>query len=495
MDKVPNPLETPAKLNPPELSIAEQMADFLGRLDAQKADFVAELEAQLLRQAGESFSDAPDVEQQASSVGAEGPQTGGGGPAVAALVRAQVAAINDAPSNFHQVTAAVCLDSAVSVARKRRYLVSSFVIVALQLLALSGVIIGTEKPACIDSSDCPVGDFCQSKYQQQSGLCQQCADEAEFLVPHLIAHSSEYDSRFWLSNITGYTLWTAMNECLLESGLARADLTVESLDWDGEHFSVVDCVKDVWESMTDIKEGNAGFSSSGNRYLRSADYMFKLNARYLCRDHRERDLSKQEQAYCAGCFDEDSPGNDFNTARSEEGAAFRAMSLMNRGECEPYDRVCVCVCVCVCVDCQFTSGASTVRSGVTLQLVAFITGLYIAGEIRDIKLTQFLVQQRATQDTEKWITKAFGLLAAIRQFTFLPLLTTTIVKLVMWNGSTAIEICFNTVRPILAGIPCCAPTLLSVVVVASAGYIANPNAGRHAVLVGRGQLGVHVLSS
>ena len=87
-----------------------------------------------------------------------------------------------------------------------------------------------------------------------------------------------------------------------------------------------------------------------------------------------------------------------------------------------------------------------VWSGVTLQLVAFITGLYIAGEIRDIKLTQFLVQQRATPDMAKWIFRTFDLLASIRQFTFLPLLTRTIVKLVMWNGSTAIEICFNTVR-------------------------------------------------
>lgn len=84
-------------------------------------------------------------------------------------------------------------------------------------------------------------------------------------------------------------------------------------------------------------------------------------------------------------------------------------------------------------------------AGVTLILVASITGLYIAGEVRDIKLAQFLVQQRATPDTQRWILRAFALLSAMRQFMFLPTLSTTIVKLVMWNGSTAVEICFNAV--------------------------------------------------
>ena len=83
-----------------------------------------------------------------------------------------------------------------------------------------------------------------------------------------------------------------------------------------------------------MSKGEVGYSSSGELYSRERYVMFQLNARFMCRDHREQDLSQWEQVYCGGCFDVNAPGDDFNIARSEGGAVFRAMSLMNAGECE-----------------------------------------------------------------------------------------------------------------------------------------------------------------
>ena len=92
--EVPNPLA-------PRGNIEEQtMADVIARL--------ARLEAQQLQpSSGPSTSQADDVQPMDD---VEDPQSSGGGGSVAsALVRAHVARMNDAPSNFHQVTVEVCL--------------------------------------------------------------------------------------------------------------------------------------------------------------------------------------------------------------------------------------------------------------------------------------------------------------------------------------------------------------------------------------------------
>jgi hypothetical protein len=318
MEDAPNPLAS-GKL------MEEQMADFLASLDAQKAAFIAQLEAQQL-QPTSSRTKADDEQQAAPAVDIEDPQSsGGGGSVAAALVRSHVASMNDAPSNFHQVAVEVCLDTNVDMPRKARYLVASFCIVGLQLLALSGIIKGTEQPACLDSSDCQRGDFCRAAFGQdyKGGTCQQCSDDFYTWERHLVKYSSQYEPRFWLSNNTGYVVWAALRECV------GNQVNVEELD-DPEW----ECIEESWSSLSGMRKGEVSYSSSGEVYGRDQYAMFQLNARFMCRDHREQDLTRWEQQHCAGCFDVSAPGDDFNIARSEGGAVFRAISLMNAGECE-----------------------------------------------------------------------------------------------------------------------------------------------------------------
>ena len=63
-------------------------------------------------------------------------------------------------------------------ARAADHDILSIGIVGLQLLALAGVITTTEKPACLDSSDCPRGDFCRVVFSQdyEGGTCQHTPD-------------------------------------------------------------------------------------------------------------------------------------------------------------------------------------------------------------------------------------------------------------------------------------------------------------------------------
>ena len=84
-----------------------------------------------------------------------------------------------------------------------------------------------------------------------------------------------------------------------------------------------------------------------------------------------------------------------------------------------------------------------------LVLVSLVVGLNIASELEDIKLCQFLAQQRGGESESSlaaspaWVRPALFMLAAARQFGFLPMVSQSIPALVMWRGSDALSICFN----------------------------------------------------
>jgi hypothetical protein len=80
-----------------------------------------------------------------------------------------------------------------------------------------------------------------------------------------------------------------------------------------------------------------------------------------------------------------------------------------------------------------------------LFLVASVTGLYVANEMRDVMLCSFLVRQRVQDATPAWIPRALFVLSFARQFGFLPRLAATIPVLVFWKGATAVDIFLNAV--------------------------------------------------
>ena len=78
-------------------------------------------------------------------------------------------------------------------------------------------------------------------------------------------------------------------------------------------------------------------------------------------------------------------------------------------------------------------------------LVAGMVGMHVSNEWSDIKLCEFLMEQRCRAEDPRWVRRFFWALAGLRQFGFLPLLTATVPMLVAHRGSTALEVCFNGV--------------------------------------------------
>ena len=75
-----------------------------------------------------------------------------------------------------------------------------------------------------------------------------------------------------------------------------------------------------------------------------------------------------------------------------------------------------------------------------------MVGLSIASEIQDIKLCQFVVQQRGSADeVPGWARSGLFVLAAARQFGLVLVVLLAIASLVTWRGSDAISVCFNAI--------------------------------------------------
>jgi hypothetical protein len=208
------------------------------------------------------------------------------------------------------------MDPKVEHARKLRYVAASFFVIALQMAALIGVFSGTESPSCLDSSDCPTGDFCPV-----DGRCQQCMDEFWFWYPHLTTDT--YIAQNWLHNETGFLLWSDLRICDSETTAEGRGMIGRWSPW---HEHMMACTaRRMGDRGTPFKRG----WSNG--------FLPKVNARFVCRNHASHNLSKVERLFCDGCFDphlsEDAIGqvDGWNRARAEEGmrgTLVRTVSLM-----------------------------------------------------------------------------------------------------------------------------------------------------------------------
>ena len=76
-------------------------------------------------------------------------------------------------------------------------------------------------------------------------------------------------------------------------------------------------------------------------------------------------------------------------------------------------------------------------------LIAVVIGLVSCTELRDIKLVEFFVRQRA-QERTIW-TACLFVLSSTRQFAVLPSLTAIIPWLIFFRGSDALSMSFNAV--------------------------------------------------
>ena len=70
-------------------------------------------------------------------------------------------------------------------------------------------------------------------------------------------------------------------------------------------------------------------------------------------------------------------------------------------------------------------------------------GLYVAGEVRDIKLCEITFESRNGSSAPVWVQAALFILGSWRQYAFLGMLAHIVAMLVLHRGSDAISICFN----------------------------------------------------
>jgi hypothetical protein len=79
----------------------------------------------------------------------------------------------------------------------------------------------------------------------------------------------------------------------------------------------------------------------------------------------------------------------------------------------------------------------------TLLFTAAVVGLYVANELRDIKLCEFTLRQYAGESSAAWASSTVWALCVVRQFGALPMMVVGISDLVLWRGSDSLSICFN----------------------------------------------------
>ena len=123
-----------------------------------------------------------------------------------------------------------------------------------------------------------------------------------------------------------------------------------------------------------------------------------------------------DDPFCMACFDSDLPGDHWNTGKNLKQRFNAATDRMFGGD------------------------------WAALILVSSVFGLYVAGEVRDIKLCEITFESHNGPSAPVWVQAALFILGSWRQYAFLGMLAHIVAMLVLHRGSDAISICFN-VRP------------------------------------------------
>ena len=233
----------------------------------------------------------------------------------------------ESAENLHQATSTICLSD--NPARKKvRFLLASFVVVALQLMVTCGILIAALSTACVDNSQCPAGWFCtpatDTENPQRCARCQIVGQNA-----------TEFCTK--VANVNH----------------PRCEVPVSGTVRDGRTAA--------WEG---------------------------------------------------GCWDPSNNGDAWLGDSFEEDVT-RAVDAMKTSD------------------------------WLALLFASSIASLSLAGELREIKLCQISSRARKI-GSQRLVRNSLWCLSAIRQFGLLPALAAILPNLVLERGSTALDICFNT---------------------------------------------------
>ena len=180
------------------------------------------------------------------------------------------------------------------------------------------------------------------------------------------------------------------------------------------HFGTIPDLQLQGPWWTDDPERRAQCPSGSKGRPCKNDYVGALNARTFC---AQTNLTLLQTNGCESCFDPMQSSDGWNLVVTETDAQQQSISMMRRGD------------------------------WFTLILVAAVIAMQICNELRDVKLCQSLRQQRgaAQSPTLTWVKVALVALELLRQFVLVPGVTMTVNNLLLWRGTDALTVCFNTV--------------------------------------------------
>lgn len=315
--------------------------------------------------------------------------------------------------------------------------------VLMQLLAIGSICAGMMFPTCVDSNQCPRGQFCYAKSGQESGRCAFCGENAP-LVPYFETTNEE----------TGYgptnyeVIW---NRCRYDSypkdrlfGIYRSDSPKRFAGFNDSHVEAVcarpfkaipkyEVVQEGPEDKRVVKSFSGGDVPPG---IMPADEWdeFRFGDEYS---------AESVASWCDTCVHaltrDVSNWNEHGLFRT----SLRAMSLLDVSQQRHRSSDCVSVRHLLLQLFSSDHGV-TFSQWSTVWMCSYVVGLSIVGELKDATLCTIAADRGRDKLTRGWIW-ALWLLGTLRVHAFLSAVLSAIPMVILCRGGEAMTVAFNTV--------------------------------------------------
>ena len=262
-------------------------------------------------------------------------------------IRSVIAHLTEAPTNFHQATTYLHIETNEGVIENKSKLRSlmlffSIIIVLMQFVAVQSLVIGGTYPSCLQNSQCRTdGQYCKCFGKQIVGICDYCDSENTL---RLIEKNYDVPAK------------DAILSLFLKSSSSTENAT---------------------KLLANI------CASPVNVYI---------------------------EAFCEKCWNR----HDRKVNNNSELKTVASNSVLLWSDF------------------------------ITLIFVCIIVSLTIVGELKDIQLCRYAIENAGGNKNVQCST-IINLLLIIRQWAFLPMLGATTPILVLFHGSDSLSICFNAV--------------------------------------------------
>lgn len=324
-------------------------------------------------------------------------------------VRAILASIGSAPTNWHQATVYCLTTKAEEDKEMRRTAPRMFAcgvfMVFMQFLAAGSVAAGMLFPTCLDSTQCPRGQFCFLKPERNFGRCRFCGHDSPLVT---YAHTTDRETGYGPTNrevqmnriddgsytSTGWlqeslpTKFGGFNDTHLKSTCARPFKAVGKITVEESDERQPNGWRDIVSySGEDIPDGIVPIRGESEYPARSVGQ------------------------WCDNCI---SPlTNDVSTLNELELAQNNMMSMSY------LDFAALAVC-------------------------SYVVGLSVVGEIKDTRLCAIAADRNRNELSRSW-QLALALFNRFRVHVLVQCILIAVPMVILTQGGSALTIAFNTV--------------------------------------------------